>query len=134
MTALQKIGKVLLTILKYFSLVFFAFVAVLPIVSCVITAFKTETEYAQTNVMEMPASWLNFQNFIDAFLKANMGKAFLNSLIILVSVLTISDRHIACVCAESFSISGQRHYQKPVSVCNAASRCGYADCSVRIDV
>ena len=90
MTALQKIGKVLLTILKYFSLVFFAFVAVLPIVSCVITAFKTETEYAQTNVMEMPASWLNFQNFIDAFLKANMGKAFLNSLIILVSVLTIS--------------------------------------------
>lgn len=76
MTALQKIGKVLLTILKYFSLVFFAFVAVLPIVSCVITAFKTETEYAQTNVMEMPASWLNFQNFIDAFLKANMGKHF----------------------------------------------------------
>ena len=90
MTALQKIGKFLLTFLKYFSLVFFAFAAVLPIVSCVITAFKTETEYAQTNVMEMPGSWLNFKNFVDAFTRANMGRAFVNSSIILVSVLLVS--------------------------------------------
>ena len=90
MTALQKIGKVLLTFLKYFSLVFFAFVAVLPIVSCVITAFKTETEYAQTNVMELPESWLNLRNFADAFTRANMGRAFMNSTIILVSVLVVS--------------------------------------------
>ena len=90
MTTLQKIAKYLLVFLKYFSLVFFAFVAVLPIVSCVITAFKTETEYAQTNVMELPESWLNFQNFIDAFTRANMGKGFVNSLIILVSVLVVS--------------------------------------------
>lgn len=90
MTALQKIAKYFLIFLKYFSLVFFAFVAILPIVSCVITAFKTETEYAQTNVMVLPESWLNFQNFIDAFTKANMGKAFVNSLIILVSVLVVS--------------------------------------------
>ena len=90
MTTLQKIAKYLLVFLKYFSLVFFAFVAVLPIVSCVITAFKTETEYAQTNVMELPESWLNFQNFIDAFTRANMGKGFVNSLIILVSVPVVS--------------------------------------------
>ena len=90
MTTLQKIAKYLLIFLKYFSLVFFAFVAVLPIVSCVITAFKTETEYAQTNVMELPESWLNFQNFTDAFTRANMGKGFVNSLIILVSVLVVS--------------------------------------------
>ncbi|MDE7258010.1 MAG: carbohydrate ABC transporter permease, partial [Lachnospiraceae bacterium] len=90
MTALQKIGKVLLTFLKYFSLVFFAFVAVLPIVSCVITAFKTETEYAQTNVMELPESWLNLRNFADAFTRANMGRAFVNSTIILISVLVVS--------------------------------------------
>lgn len=90
MTTLQKIAKYFLIFLKYFSLVFFAFVAILPIVSCVITAFKTETEYAQTNVMVLPESWLNFQNFIDAFTKANMGRAFVNSLIILVSVLVVS--------------------------------------------
>ncbi|MBO5056770.1 MAG: carbohydrate ABC transporter permease [Lachnospiraceae bacterium] len=90
MTILQKIGKYLLVFLKYFSLVFFSFVAVLPVVSCVITAFKTDTEYQQTNVMVLPESWLNFDNFILAFQKANMGRAFINSAIILVCVLIAS--------------------------------------------
>ena len=80
----------LLTFLKYFSLVFFAFVAVLPVVSCVITAFKTEEEYTSTNVMTLPESWLNFDNFIQAFQKANMGRGFFNSLIVLIAVLVIS--------------------------------------------
>lgn len=61
--------------------------ALLPIVSCVITAFKTDAEYQSTNVMTLPESWLNFQNFIDAFNRANMGRAYLNSAIILVFVL-----------------------------------------------
>lgn len=90
MTVLQKIGKGILVFLKYFSLVFFSFVAVLPVVSCVITAFKTDTEYQQTNVMVLPESWLNFDNFVQAFQKANMGRAFINSFIILVSVLFVS--------------------------------------------
>lgn len=90
MTVFQKIGKYLLVFLKYFSLVFFSFVAVLPIVSCVITAFKTDTEYQQTNVMVLPESWLNFGNFVQAFQKANMGRAFINSLIVLICVLLVS--------------------------------------------
>jgi multiple sugar transport system permease protein len=90
MTIVQKIGKYILVFLKYFSLVFFSFVAILPIVSCVITAFKTDTEYQQTNVMVLPESWVNFDNFIQAFQKANMGRAFINSAIILVCVLLIS--------------------------------------------
>lgn len=90
MTVLQKIWKYLLIFLKYFSLVFFSFVAIIPIVSCVITAFKTDTEYQQTNVMVLPESWLNFDNFIQAFQKANMGRAFVNSTIILICVLVVS--------------------------------------------
>lgn len=90
MTTIQKIGKYIIIFLKYFSLVFMSFVAVLPIVSCVITAFKTETEYQQTNVMTLPESWLYFGNFLTAFKNANMGKAFLNSGIILISVLVAS--------------------------------------------
>lgn len=73
--------------LKYFSLVFFSVVAILPIVSCVITAFKTEAEYKSTNVMTLPESWLNFSNFINAFTRANMGKAFINSTVVLIIVL-----------------------------------------------
>ena len=38
-------GAVIWIVIKYFSLVFFSFVALLPIVSCVITAFKTDAEY-----------------------------------------------------------------------------------------
>lgn len=87
MTGLQKIGYSLVTVMKYVSLVFFAFVAVLPVVSCVITAFKTDAEYQNTNVMTPPESWFNFENFAQAFMKANMGKAFINSTVILISVL-----------------------------------------------
>lgn len=90
MTIMGKFGKYVLTFLKYLSLVFFSFVAVLPIISCVITAFKTEEEYKSTNVMTLPGSWLHFDNFLQAFEKANMGKGFVNSAIVLVCVLVIS--------------------------------------------
>ena len=90
MTVLQKIRKFLVVFLKYFSLVFFSFVAVIPLVSCVITAFKPDAEYQSTNVMTLPESWLYFDNFVQASQKANMGRAFINSVIILVSVLVIS--------------------------------------------
>ena len=59
--------KVIL-VLKYIALIFFSFVAVLPIVSCVVTAFKTEEEYNNTNVMTLPKSWLYFKNFTDRYL------------------------------------------------------------------
>lgn len=68
-------------------MVFFSFISLLPIVSCVITAFKTETEYQNTNVMTPPESWLNFSNFTEAFSRAHMGRAFLNSAIVVVVVV-----------------------------------------------
>ena len=86
----HKVFRYVMTFLKYLSLVFFSFVAILPIISCVITAFKTDTEYQQTNVMVLPESWLNFDNFVQAFQKANMARAFLNSTIILICVLIAS--------------------------------------------
>lgn len=90
MTIVNKISKYLLITLKYLSLVFFSLVALIPVVSCVITAFKTDVEYTTTNVMTLPESWTNFTNFTQAFVKANMGRAFINSLIIMVFVLICS--------------------------------------------
>ncbi|MBO7600416.1 MAG: carbohydrate ABC transporter permease [Lachnospiraceae bacterium] len=90
MTFLMILKKIVLTVLKYLSLMFFAFWAVLPIVSCVITAFKTDEEYNRTSVMVLPKNWLNFDNFVSAFKEANMARAFLNSTIILVCVLFFS--------------------------------------------
>ena len=89
MTAKNRIAKYLWTFIKYFSLILAGFIAVLPVASCVITAFKTPEEYASTNVMTLPGKFY-FKNFIEAFQKANMGIAFFNSLIILVTVLFFS--------------------------------------------
>lgn len=87
MTVGEKVKKYLWIFIKYFSMIFFSFVSILPIVSCVITAFKTDTEYQNTNVMTPPESWLNFSNFTDAFSRAHMGRAFLNSVIVVVVVV-----------------------------------------------
>ncbi|MCI9441627.1 MAG: carbohydrate ABC transporter permease [Ruminococcus sp.] len=82
-----KLKKIIWAIVKYFTLVFGAFISVLPVVVCVITAFKTPEEYASTNVMDMPQNWAYFKNFIEGWQEANMGTAFRNSAIILVCVL-----------------------------------------------
>ena len=87
MTFSQKFKHYLWIFVEYFSLIFFSFVALLPVVSCVITAFKTPEEYQSTNVMTMPQSWAYFENFTQAWKQANMGVAFRNSTIILVFVL-----------------------------------------------
>ena len=90
MNILMYIKKIILTVFKYFTLLLFSFISVLPVVSCLITAFKTDKEYNSTNVMTLPSSWLNFENFSSAFKQANMGRAFINSTIIPICVLLIS--------------------------------------------
>lgn len=82
-----KTKRLVISILKYFTLILGGFISVLPIVVCVITAFKTPEEYASTNVMTLPNSWVYFENFIQAWSQANMAVAFRNSIIILVFVL-----------------------------------------------
>lgn len=81
------LGMILGIFVKYVSLLFFAFVAIIPVVSCVITAFKTDAEYQSTNVMTLPESWVNIDNFVKAFKMADMGRAFMNSTIVLIFVL-----------------------------------------------
>nr|WP_330393526.1 carbohydrate ABC transporter permease [Anaeromicropila populeti] len=81
------IKKIFFRIIMYFSLIVGAFISVLPVASCVITAFKTDDEYYNTNVMQLPKNWLNFDNFIAVFKNADMLLAFKNSAIILVFVL-----------------------------------------------
>lgn len=83
----KKIEKVVINFLKYFSLCFAAFIAVIPVIVCVISAFKSDAEYKTTNVMTLPQNWFNFENFKFAWSKANMFVAFRNTFIILVVVI-----------------------------------------------
>lgn len=84
----EKMKQIVWIVFKYFSLLLGGFASLLPLASCVITAFKTPEEYASTNVMTLPQSWGYFENFIQAWKQANMLLAFRNSAIILVCVLT----------------------------------------------
>lgn len=90
--------SILFTSLKYLVLVFFAFWTILPLVSCIITALKNAQEYQSTSVMVLPKIFY-FKNFLEAFKLANMGRAFLNSFVVLV-----------CVLAGSIIISSQLAY------------------------
>jgi len=83
----KKIETIVLNILKYFSLCLGAFIAIVPVVICIFTAFKTDEEYASTNVMTLPKDWLYFENFKIAWEKAEMLKGFMNTALILIIVL-----------------------------------------------
>ena len=76
--------------LKYFSLIFVAFMMLLPLVSCFVTAAKTDKEYQSTSVMDMPKNWFNFDNYVQAFVTSNMAVAFRNSIIVVVVVLVVT--------------------------------------------
>ena len=76
--------------LKYFSLIFVAFMMLLPLVSCFVTAAKTDKEYQSTSVMDMPKNWFNFDNYVQAFVASNMAVAFRNSIIVVVVVLVVT--------------------------------------------
>lgn len=82
--------SVLFDIFKYVMLIAAAVIALLPVCVCVLTAFKTTEEYNTTSVLELPKSFLNFENFKVAFQEANMLRGFLNTALVLVVVLTVS--------------------------------------------
>lgn len=84
------VGSAVWGVMKYAILIFFSLVAVVPIITCVITAFKTKEEYQATNVMTLPKNFLNFDNFVQAFTTANMERAFINSVIVMICVLIVS--------------------------------------------
>lgn len=85
-----KVSTVIFNIIKYLSLIIASLVAIIPVVVCVLTAFKTNEEYASSSVLAAPKSWLYFENFKIAIEKANMLRGFLNTVIVLVVVLACS--------------------------------------------
>ncbi|MEO8606546.1 MAG: carbohydrate ABC transporter permease [Chloroflexota bacterium] len=70
--------------LKYLSLVLGCIAVLLPLVVIFLAAFKTEQEFYKSPVFSLPSSFLNFQNFTDAFTGGQMLQGFGNTTIILV--------------------------------------------------
>lgn len=74
----------LLSILKYFTLLLGAFLALIPIVVVFFASFKTSKEYTSTSPMTPPENWFNFQNYTRAFVEGNMLTGFMNTTFILI--------------------------------------------------
>ena len=85
-----RVGAVIFEIVKYVLLILTSIICLVPVVVCVFTAFKTEEEYNTTSVLDLPKSFLYFENFKVAIQRANMLRGFMNTGIVLIFVLLIS--------------------------------------------
>ena len=71
-------------VLIYASLLLATAIAIIPILVVVFASFKTGTELNSTGVLELPKSFLNFENYKTAFVDGKMLLGFKNTLIILI--------------------------------------------------
>ena len=69
---------------KYTSLVAISVVTLLPLVVIAFTSLKTKQDYATSGPLDPPRE-LTFANFTRAFTDADMGRAFLNTSVILIA-------------------------------------------------
>ena len=86
----ERMGRLLVTVVKYFSLLLATFLALLPLVSCLLVSFKTDEEYQLTPVMQLPENLLNFENFRRVWVDGDMGRAFATSFFVVVVVVAFS--------------------------------------------
>ena len=72
---------------KYTSLVLGCLAALIPLLVVVLTALKTKEDFATSGPLDLPTSF-TLANFAEAFTKADMASAFVNTTIILVVSIT----------------------------------------------
>lgn len=80
----NRTNNIVTSTLKYFSLVLACVIVLLPLLVIFLAAFKTDQEFYNNPVFSLPSSFLNFQNFSDAFTGGLMLQGFGNTAIILV--------------------------------------------------
>ncbi len=85
---IMKIKYFGVSLIKYFTLVFGSFMALVPIVVIFFASFKDNKEMSQSGALELPSNWLNFDNYKTAFVDGNMMVGFLNTIFILAVSLT----------------------------------------------
>lgn len=86
----ERLGRAAVTAVKYFSLLLAAFIALLPLISCLLVSFKTDEEYQLTPVMQLPENFLHLDNFRCVWVEGDMGRAFATSFFVVVVVVVFS--------------------------------------------
>lgn len=70
-------------IVRYVSLILVTICTLLPLVTVFFGAFKTKLEFSESNPLQLPKNFLNFDNFITAFKDGQMLLGFANTAILL---------------------------------------------------
>ena len=76
-------SRILVTFLKYLSLVVASVVTLLPLGVVLIASLKTKAEFTTTGPFDLPANLFNVENFVTAFIKGNMVQGLINTSFIL---------------------------------------------------
>lgn len=111
MTKLKKYG---IWFMKYGILAAVTMITMIPIISVILSSFKTKIEYLTTGRLVPPKSWLNFENFVTLFKHGNVLIGFKNTLIIIVLTLVTSTLFATMVayCITRFNFRGKRLIEK----------------------
>ena len=79
----KKNSHIILTIIKYLSLLLAVIVVVAPVLVILFAAFKTRSEFNVSGKLAMPNSFLYFDNFKTAFTDGGMITGLKNTVIIM---------------------------------------------------
>ncbi|MBP8715722.1 MAG: carbohydrate ABC transporter permease, partial [Lachnospiraceae bacterium] len=88
--------------MKYIFMIAICLIIIIPLLVVFLGAFKTHTEFYQSDPLSLPKSFLNFDNFIAVFKKGKLLRGFKNTAIIMIVSLTGS---ILCGTTVSYVLS-----------------------------
>lgn len=86
----MKPHDIVLKTIKYLFLLLMCFISLLPVVTCLFTAFKTDAEYSLSSKIMPPGNWLNFENFKTVWTQGNLARAFSTSFFVVIVVIIVS--------------------------------------------
>lgn len=84
----MKAGEKIGAFIGYMSLILASLITIVPIIVVVLASFKTNGEINTTGVLQLPRSFLNFENYKTAFVDGKMLLGFRNTIFILLISLS----------------------------------------------
>ncbi|MGD1823125.1 MAG: carbohydrate ABC transporter permease [Pleomorphochaeta sp.] len=75
--------------LKWFYLIFFLFITLVPIIWLIITSFKSNLEFETASAFSLPEVW-KFSNYANAINMSGLPRLFLNSIIVAVCATAVN--------------------------------------------
>lgn len=85
----KKFGKGIGLALKYSVILLMCFIIILPILIFILASLKTNMEFAQTTLFQLPEAF-NIENYKQVFVKGHLPTAYKNTLILLVCGITLN--------------------------------------------